>query len=337
MPDGSLIDDDEFFVLTPDVLHRDVPEELALKRGDMPNPDSLDKRVELILDEDKERDEDDDTAAADEGDAADTGEAEGEGEADLGTTTDGGELEADEGKKKTPKDVPYGRLVEKHIEIQALKDEIAKLQAGQQQAAAVTPTLPTFDLQAKYKEYADLVADGETDGAAKIMQEIDEFKDLQAEIRFNAMAEARDSRRRAQTLVNQLVVEQKEFFADQTNLDVFEGAKNALLRKGYSLDQALAETAKRFFGEPKVVVEETDEAKAKADAEKAKLEQKKAEQKKTAVISGAKAASQQPSPVTSGVSARTTPTVKPNALTLTDAERKSMSEKEKRRARGDFV
>ena len=158
MPDGSLIDEDEFFVLTPDVLHRDVPEDLALKRGDMPNPYSLDKRVELILDEDKEKDDGDDTGAADEGEEGDAGDAEGEGEADLGTTADEGELEADEGKKKTPKDVPYGRLVEKHIEIQALKDEIAKLQAGQQQAAAVTPTLPTFDLQAKYKEYADLVA-----------------------------------------------------------------------------------------------------------------------------------------------------------------------------------
>jgi hypothetical protein len=344
MPDGSLIDDDEMFVLTPDVLQRDVPEELAMKRGDMPSPDTLDAPVEVVLDEDKppvETDEDEGHTDGADGDA-DTGD--GEGELDLDPAAAAAPGTEGEGKK-TPKDVPYGRLADKVAENQALKDEIARLKAAPAAAAPVVPALPAFDLDAKYKEYADLVSDGETEEATKVMREIDNFKDMQAEAKLITIVERRESRGRAQVIVNELLTEQKDFFADQDNVDIFDGAKNALLAKGYSLDKALAAVSKRFFGEKKpAVVEQTQEEKdkaaadqAKIDADKAKVDAIKEDQRKKTVVAGGKAAAQQPSPVNSGRSARATPTAKPNALTLTEVERKSMSEKEKRKARGDFV
>jgi hypothetical protein len=345
MPENDdLIGEDEMFVLSLDPGREPVPEEIAASRGDIPDEDTLDLPVELVLDDDqrenledlkKSLEEGEDKAAVDveaKESAKDAGKpeiADGQEKEKLEEKSDGGD------DKGPPVTVPYGRFAEKVAELAELRQRIADFENNKAvqgtEKTAKQDEVPAFDLAAKYREYADLVADGDTEAAADIMLAIDQHKDRLAEERFNRNSEQREARNKAQGIVDEIIETHGEWFADDINKETFNATKLALMKRGMSLPVALAEARKRFFGDP--AEKEGEESTTKQDD----VAKKKTEQTKATVEKNAKASIAQPAAMDGGRGNRTAPQQKNNALAYTQAEYNAMSERDKRIARGDLT
>jgi len=331
----NLIAEEEMFIMSFDTLKGEVPEDVAMARGDMPDEADLEKPVELILDEDKPEEDEEDVQVEPEKEE-DPAAVEQEEEPAAEQAAEEIVVEA-EPEKTTPVNVPYGRFSEKVVEINYLKQKIADLEAAQNSphVAQDGTQAPAFDIKAKYQQYADLVADGETKEAAQVMFEIDQYKEQQSELRILKGIETSKDVAIAQDVVDDILQSHGEWFANQRNNQAFNRAKMAYMREdGMSLSQALTEAREVFFGER---IKATAPTAPAIDAGKEKIAELKAAQQKKAIETKANAA-KQPMSMNVGRSNRDkTADPAANALAIPEAEYKSMSLKQKRQNRGDFV
>lgn len=322
----NLIDDDEMFVMSFDTTKNEVPEDVARARGDMPDEDTLEKPADVVLDEDKEDDEplvetDEENDPVEDEPAAVEEEIETE-------ETEPEAIEEEDPEPDTPKHVPYGRFSEKIAENAALKARLAELEAAKNADVPAQQEQPQFDLAGKYKEYADLIADGETGEAAKVMIEIDSFKEQQAENKILQTMARREDRNVAQQVVNEMLDTHGDWFADADNMAAFSGTRDSLIRSGrYTFSQALSKAKEMFFGKME----------AKDPIPDTKADTVKAERQKKTLETNAKAAKQQPAAMTSGRSNRSGPKEKGNALAYSSKEYNALSLAEKRKNRGDIL
>ncbi|MFV0437495.1 MAG: hypothetical protein ACK5PS_08915 [Desulfopila sp.] len=331
----QVIGDDEMVVLTMDDLSPEVSPEEALARGDVMPEGTPESLPEVTLDEETPAGQEDDSLDESEDDA------EAEGEDEEGETAGGPMIPLSRMAAK----VAQNRELEKRLA--ALEEENRTLREKRPQAAEKESVEESsgkddgqqqFDLRTKYREYADMVADGDTDGAAVVMAEIDAYKDQVAEQRMTKVIEDRELRNAeqsrkhaweqdlpaAQAKANDLVEAHGEYFADPVNQASFTAVRDHFIAAGNPLSKALDLAAERLF------------TAAKNDSTDL-VTTRKAEQKKAAVARNAAAARQQPPRSQGGRGVGDVPEIPPNALTVSDQEFGGMSEKDKRAARGDFI
>lgn len=338
----DLITDEEMFILTPDDLRNTVPDDVAMARGDIPPEDTLEKPVELVLDEDK-----DDGELPPETDGEEDKpelKVEQDDDADLEAAGDQDQQQEDELEKKepeleeptTPKDVPYGRLADKLDEISQLKARIADLEAGRQETPPKQEEQQQeqFNLNQAYKEYAEYVADGDTELAAETMAKIDAYKDQVAEARITQTIERREIMKAARTNLDGIMNENPDFFGDPINVQLFTTAKQYHLDNGKTLDEAVVLAGERFFPKEKAPKPSADN-KEPSEADKAAA--LKAEKDKKALTENAKANSQQPPSMEGGSGNRNNPQAKKDAFSYSESEYRQLPKSKIKQDRGDYV
>lgn len=294
---------------------------MAGEKDDQQQDDDLEMRRERgdFVDEDEKAPSKDDEKVAAKADAEDgEGVEDGDGEGE------------DRGTK-----IPYPRFKEVNERALRLEGENAELrrriEAGGKQPAA--PEAPPVDIKTLRKQARDAMLEGDTDKAAELDAQADEALALQAEERAVARVQqanaVTDLNRAAERIAKRYpFLDSTSDDADQEAIELVVAARDALIRKGRSLADALEEAA------DKVAKMHGGKSKEKDDGD-----DPAAQRERQAVARGAKAANAQPALPAGGRGerGRIQSGAEIDVSKLSDEEFSKMPEKERAIARGDFV
>ncbi len=309
----------------------------------------LDDAQEEVIDEEQVEEEGEDKDAPDRGDdpdpdvnedtlkkvAAEGDEAAAEEEADAD--------ESEEGAKKTPKTVPYGRLAKVTAEKAALEAELeelrAKKPAKEEQAEEEEEA---YDFKAKEREYLKLVSEGELDAAADLRVEIDDRRADENQARATAAAVETIGRTKsdedfgkavAETLKTYPFLDNKSPEADKDAIDdVVAFRDHYITKKGLSPAEALRKAAERVAKDREEAESEAEEAEEEG---KEKAKAAGAARTKAAVKKGAESATKQPPTIAKGKGNRTSEDAQLDVQEMSEDDFDKLPAEEKKRLRGD--
>jgi len=290
------------------------------------------------------------TAGGDEAKGGEEGSAEGSDQG--GENTDKGE--------QYPETMPYSRFayeVKKRHELKeqfndlqeqhkSLLDLFNKSMAGKGQGdqggdAGANNTggaTDEFNLEEKLVEHSEAVANGDVEEASKLMKEIiDNQVNMSKNMAAQAIREyeAGLEQKSAESLVNEILSEHKDFFKDPVQLKAFDSLKISLITEdGYSLKDALVAAKKAFFGEKETGGDSKNTDTDDADDLRAKA---LAAQKKKSIERNADASKRQPPSTAAAGHGQRGKATKKGALAFSEKEYSQMTEEEKAEARGDVL
>lgn len=215
-----------------------------------------------------------------------------------------------------------------------LQAELAAARGGAGQAPAAAPTAPApaapaFDVAAKEREYAQLMLEGDLDGATALRMEINQQIEEAAFARFHAAATTQQVQGKAQAAAESALA-QFPWLNDpegEEALEMIEAAVKLKVSRGMSTDQALSEAVASVAPRYAPAGSAPDQGLAPAaPAVDTRIER--------ADRRGAAASTQQPASVQAGMGNRATaPQI--SGEDLSDDEYMNLPEKERKRLRGD--